>query len=219
MGSAEKSFHWTVLVGLGLVLGILVCLVVLLKHPAQTPRASTALPVIGPVAGFTLTNQAAQPVSLDDLKGRVWVADIIFTRCAGPCPEMTRKMKDLQDALPATSQARLVTLTTDADFDTPEILARYAGRYAADGRRWSFLTGDKVVVANLAIDSLKLTAVAKPPGERTDPNDLFVHSTIFVVVDKQGRLRGAFESVGEHIRWPEARQDILDAVRQLEEEP
>jgi cytochrome oxidase Cu insertion factor (SCO1/SenC/PrrC family) len=218
MGSAEKSFHWTVLAGLALVLGILACLVVLLKHPVRPERASRSLPVIGPVADFALTNQAGQQVSLSDLKGRVWVADIIFTRCAGPCPEMTRKMKELQDALPPGSQARLVTLTTDADFDTPEVLARYAERYGAKGGRWSFLTGDKVVVANLAIDSLKLTAVAKPPAERTDPNDLFVHSTIFVVVDRQGRLRGAFESVGEQVSWVEAKRDILEAVRQLEEE-
>ena len=58
----------------------------------------------------------------------------------------------------------------------------------------------------------------KPAAERTDPNDLFVHSTIFVVVDKQGRLRGAFESVGEHVSWPEARQAILDALAALENE-
>lgn len=201
-----------------MVLGILACLVFLLKNEHTPERASEALPIIGPVADFTLTNQAGQSVSLSDLRGRVWVADIIFTRCAGPCPEMTRKMKELQDALPADGQARLVTLTTDADYDTPEVLARYGERFGADAQRWTFLTGDPVAIANLAIDSLKLTAIAKPPEERTDPNDLFVHSTIFVVVDKQGRLRGAFESVGDHVSWPDTKQTILDAVRKLENE-
>lgn len=218
MGSEQRP-NWMLFIGMALVLGILACLVVLLNLRPEPERASGDLPVIGPVADFLLTNQNAQAVELEDLKGHPWVADIIFTRCAGPCPEMTRKMKELQEALPASSSARLVTLSTDADYDTPEVLARYADRYQADDQRWLFLTGDKVAIANLAIDSLKLTAVEKPPEERTSPNDLFVHSTIFVVVDKQGRLRGCFDSVGEAVSWPDARQAILGAVRQLEREP
>jgi protein SCO1/2 len=216
--SSQPRANWTLLVGLGLVLGILACLVVLLKYRPEPGRASEGLPVIGPVADFTLTDQRGEPVSLDHLRGRVWVADIIFTRCAGPCPEMTRKMKELQTALASDSEVRLITLTTDADYDTPEVLARYADRYGAEESRWTFLTGDKVAIANLAIDSLKLTVVEKKPEERTDPSDLFVHSTLFVVVDKQGRLRGAFESVGEHVDWREAKQAILRAVRELESE-
>src|SRR5208283_2534015 len=101
------------------------------------------------------------PVTLATLRGHVWVADIIFTRCGGPCPRMTRQMKDLQEALPANSQARLVTLTTDADFDTPAVLKAYGERFGADFNRWLFLTGTKPGIANLAIDSLKLTAIEK----------------------------------------------------------
>jgi protein SCO1/2 len=198
--------------------GILICLTVLLRYQPEPSRPSPALPVIGEVGDFTLTNQSGGSVSLEDLKGHVWVADIIFTRCAGPCPEMTLKMRELQDALPPDSAARLITLTTDADYDTPEVLARYGERYGADTDRWQFLTGDKVAIANLAIDGLKLTAIAKPPEERTDPNDLFVHSTIFVVVDKRGRLRGIFESVGDDVSWPDSKQGILEAVHELENE-
>jgi cytochrome oxidase Cu insertion factor (SCO1/SenC/PrrC family) len=218
MGSPQRT-NWGLLIGLALMLGILSCLVVLLKYQPDPQRASTELPVIGPVADFSLINQSGQSVSLADLKGRPWVADIIFTRCAGPCPEMTRKMKQLQDALPDGSPVVLVTLTTDADHDTPEVLAQYAARFGADPARWTFLTGDKVAIANLAIDSLKLTAIEKPPEERTDPNDLFVHSTIFVVVDRQGRLRGSFESVGDDVSWTDAKQAILNAVATLENEP
>jgi cytochrome oxidase Cu insertion factor (SCO1/SenC/PrrC family) len=215
---APARANWTLLIGLGLVLGILLCLVVLLRYTPDPTSGVPSLPVIGPVQPFTLTNQDGQPVSLQDLQGQVWVADIIFTRCAGPCPEMTFKMKELHEALPAESDARLVTLTTDADYDTPEVLTRYAEQFGADTEGWDFLTGDKVAIANLAIDSLKLTAIAKPPEERTDPNDLFVHSTIFVVVDKQGRLRGSFETVGPDVSWTEKKQAILDAVRRLEAE-
>lgn len=217
--SSERRGNSTILIGLALVLGIFVCLVFLQRYQPEPSPETTTLPVIGPVAEFTLTNQQNQPVELADLKGRVWVADIIFTRCAGPCPEMTLKMKELQDAFSDDAGVRLVTLTTDADHDSPEVLARYAERYGADPGRWMFLTGDKVAIANLAIDSLKLTAFEKPAEERTDPNDLFVHSTIFVVIDKQGRLRGSFESVGPDVSWPEMRQSIVETVTRLEDEP
>lgn len=153
-----------------------------------------ALPVLGAVADFTLTNQLGQAVHLGDLQGKAWVADVVFTRCAGPCPRMSQQMSQLQAAVPATSQARFITLTTDPGYDTPEVLRRYAQRYGANPDRWWFLTGDKLELARLATASLKLAALEKPPQTRQDAADLFIHSTIFVVVDRQGRLRAAVET-------------------------
>ena len=66
----------------------------------QNSRAQkSALPVIGPVAEFTLTNQDGKITTLADFTNHVWVADIIFTRCAGPCPRMTGQMKFLQNLI------------------------------------------------------------------------------------------------------------------------
>ncbi len=177
------------------------------------------LPVYGAIADFSLTNQDGRTITLTDLRGHPWVADIIFTRCAGPCLKMSRQMKDLQQALSPDSQARLVSLTTDADYDTPPVLKAYAARFNADPNRWMFLTGTKQQVANLAIDSLKLTAIAKKPEERQSPEDLFVHSTIFVVADKQGRLRGVYETTGDQVDPQQVKSDILSALRRLEREP
>ena len=131
---------------------------------------------------------------------------------------MTKQMESLQTALPANSRAKLVTLTTDPEFDTPEVLQKYATRFNAKADRWSFLTGSKKEIAALGMDSLKLTAVEKKPEERTDADDLFIHSTIFVVVDKQGRLRGSFETGGEGVEWTNVQPAILTALRQLERE-
>lgn len=176
-------------------------------------------PVLGQVAAFSLINQNNQTVTLADWRGRVWIADIIFTRCAGPCPVMTQHLKSLQDALPPSSRAGLVTLTTDPEFDTPPVLKKYGERFGADFDRWTFLTGTKQDIAALAIDSLKLTAVPVPPEERQNPADLFIHSTIFVVVDRQARLRGVFETTGEGVEWTNVQPAIVALVRRLEDEP
>ncbi len=185
--SEGRRIQWPIWSGLALLVLTVGGALLLASRELQVSR-SKPLPVIGPIADFSLTDQNGHAVSLADLRGRVWVADIIFTRCAGPCPIMTRQMKELQDALPASSQAKLVTLTTDPEFDTPPVMKTYAERFGADSNRWMFLTGTKPEIAKLAVDSLKLSAVAKTPGTRESPQDLFVHSTIFVVVDKEARL-------------------------------
>jgi protein SCO1/2 len=132
---------------------------------------------------------------------------------------MTRQMKEVQEALPPGSRAQLVTLTTDPDFDTPPVLKAYAERFQADTNRWILLTGAKREIAKLAIDSLKLTAIEKKPEERESPRDLFVHSTLFVIADKQGQLRGVFETTGEGMDPQNVKEQILAAIRRLEREP
>jgi cytochrome oxidase Cu insertion factor (SCO1/SenC/PrrC family) len=85
-------------------------------------------------------------------------------------------------------------LTTDPEYDTPEVLRGYAEGYRADPRRWSLLHAAKPAIADLAVDNLKLVVLDKEEA-RESPNDLFIHSTTLALVDKHGRLRGAFESV------------------------
>src|SRR5205823_9668545 len=138
-----RRFEWVLWVGLILVLATIFLAYLLAQLRVRT-FLGEPLPVYGQVVDFTLTNQAGQAVTLADLRGRVWLADIIFTRCAGPCLKMSRQMKELQQTLPATSNARLVSLTTDPAFDTPPVLKTYGEqRFGADASRWIFLTGTK----------------------------------------------------------------------------
>jgi len=211
------KFTWLVWGGLVMVVATL-GLVYALGKMRSNASSGKPLPVYGSIADFTLTNQDGYVTGLADLRGHVWVVDIIFTQCAGPCPRMTREMKDIQQSLPNGSATKLVTLTTDPGNDTPAVLKRYAERFGADPARWSFLTGTKAEIAKLAIDSLKLTAIEKKPEERETPEDLFIHSTIFVIVDKQAQLRGVFETTGEGIEPQVVKAQILQAVRQLERE-
>ena len=186
----------------------------------QASRALPQLRVIGPVADFTLTNQDGRISTLADFTNRVWLADIIFTRCAGPCPRLTQQMRQVQDSLPKDSGAKLVTLTTDPEFDTPAVLKKYGERFGADFNRWTFLTGTKSEIAGVAANSLKLSAQPVKPEEQKNSADLFIHTTIFVIVDKHAQLRGFFETGGDGVDWTNAvLPKILKSVRQLENEP
>ncbi|MGD0086944.1 MAG: SCO family protein [Verrucomicrobiota bacterium] len=215
MNGSVQRMPLTIWVGFGLLFSLL-GLMYLLSLVEYGRARQKALPVIDQVADFTLTNQEGNVTMLADLSNHVWIADIIFTRCAGNCPIMSTQMKSLQDALPSSSQAKLVTLTTDPDYDKPSILKRYGEHYGADFQRWTFLTGEKGELAGLATGSLKLGSTPVPPRDRTNSVDLFVHSTIFVVVDKQARLRGSFQTEGQDVDWTKIQPQIIATVKELE---
>jgi cytochrome oxidase Cu insertion factor (SCO1/SenC/PrrC family) len=217
---------------LALTVVAVVLLVVFRQRLQEAAAARNApLPVLGQVPPFTLTNQLGHTITLHDLTGRVWVADIIFTRCAGPCPIMTFQMSELQPLWASETGVRLVTLTTDPAHDTPEVLRAYGEKVKANAERWWFLTGDKAEIARVAVQGLRLTAVPVPEAERANPADLFIHSTLFVVVDKHGRLRAVVETQDEEAeegdsprrrasRWErEAKPRLQSIVRRLLEEP
>ena len=158
----------------------------------------------GAVPPFELIERSGRAVTLDALLGKVWVADFVFTTCAGPCPLMSANMKRLQTALPDSPDVRLVTFTVDPERDTPEALAEYARRYGADAERWLFLTGDKQALYDLirkgflqAVDDGSLTEDGKPgPG-------IITHSTRYTLIDRQGRIRGFYFG---------AEDDVVDAI-------
>jgi protein SCO1/2 len=218
MADTPQQLPRTLWIGIVLLLVVLCLAYALSLMELNHTHRPAALPVIGPVAGFTLTNQDGQVTTLADLSNRVWITDIIFTRCAGSCPIMSKQMESLQDALPPASRARLVTLTTDPDFDTPPVLKKYGERYGANSNRWTFLTGTKSEIGQLAANSLKLSAVPVKPEDRQNPADLFIHSTIFVIVDQHARLRGTFETQGDGVDWTNVQPRIIETVNQLEHE-
>ena len=138
------------------------------------------LPVLGEVPLFELTDQRGKLFQRTALDGHVWVADFIFTTCPGPCPLMTRKMHAVQNA--TSAGVRLISFTIDPAHDTPEALNAYSRHFAADDKRWSFLTGSTVTLNQLAFDAFHLGTV----GETLE------HSTRFALIDGKGRIRAYY---------------------------
>jgi protein SCO1/2 len=171
---------------------ILIVLAMMVASLVSAPQVKP-LPVYGAVTDFSLSDQDGRLVSQADWRGQICVVDLIFTRCAGPCPLVTANMARLQAALPASPPVRLVSLTGDPAYDTPAELKKYGERFGARPGLWTFLTGPKEMMRHLAMDQLKLSMVDKPPAERETPVDLIVHSTRLVLLDQQGRIRAYFD--------------------------
>jgi len=150
-------------------------------RPAPPPETYGVLP------DFTLTERSGRAVRLADLKGRPWVADFIFTRCKGPCPLLSAEMMELQRRLRGRP-VRLVSFSVDPEHDTPAVLQSYAARFGADPDQWLFLTGDSEAVRRVVRDGFR-TALEKSAA------DDFTHSTKFVLVDGDGRIRGYYDGL------------------------
>ena len=153
--------------------------------------AGSTLPVVGEVPPFALTRQDGQGLSQTDLIGKVWIADFIFTTCAGPCPLMTQRMEDLQNQFRHAPDLRLVSFSVDPEYDTPEVLNEYATHFGAQAERWAFLTGDRDAIYDLSIKGFKLAV-----DDQVDAGDydhMIIHSTYFVLVDRAARMRGYYD--------------------------
>jgi protein SCO1/2 len=196
MTTGRISLRGVVITGLAL-LGLMLVGPWLLRHgPPSGARSapSPQLPIYGRVGEFVLTNQSGLRFASDELRGRVWLADIIFTRCPGPCVTMSALMSDLRKTFAAEHRVQFISLTADPEHDTPAVLSAYGKRFGAAVDRWQFLTGPKSEVYRLAVDGLKLTALEPDPDQRASDEDLFIHSLTFVVVDAEGQVRGVFDS-------------------------
>ncbi len=167
-------------------------------------RRGSDLPVLGAAPPFTLTDQTGQPFGSADVKGRVVIADFIYTRCTDACPLLSATMRDLQERLKTEglfgSQVVLLSFSVDPQYDTPEVLAQYGQRFHADPAGWRFLTGDVDVVHHLLQDGFKVGAAEPAAGRGNDPG--LLHTSRFVLIDRSGQIRGypGFDEVFDEVQ-------------------
>jgi cytochrome oxidase Cu insertion factor (SCO1/SenC/PrrC family) len=172
---------------------VLACLLPLISC-AKVPPSSTDDNVFLQAPEFTLTERSGRTVRKADLLGKVWIASFVFTRCTGPCPQVSATMAQLQKELAGQPDVVLVTFTVDPERDTPKELTEYAAHFGADPERWLFLTGKADEIYHL-VNKGFLLAAQPNQGTARQPGAEVEHSTRLVVVDRHGFIRGYFQGV------------------------
>jgi protein SCO1/2 len=151
------------------------------------------LPRYGAVPPFALTDQGGKPFTLATVQGTPWIAAFVFTRCPSACPRVTQAMEHLQlKAKQRNLKVYLVSFSVDADFDTPEVLRKYAEQYRADLGSWSFVTGNADAIQKTAEQGLKIAVEGKVDPSKADFG--ITHGTQLVLVDRNGQIRGYYAS-------------------------
>lgn len=163
----------------------------------------------GNVPEFTLINQDGKDFGLADLRGKIWIADFIYTTCPGPCPMISSRMSELQKPLEKTD-VHLVSFTVDPAKDTPQVLRGYAEKLEAEPGRWDFLTGPQSAIYDLSRNGFKLAV-----SDGSHAKGIPVHSTRMILVDRRGEIRGYYDAVE-----PDAITKLVaDATHLLREQP
>jgi protein SCO1/2 len=178
----RNPFVWAFLAGI-------VCLTAirpLLRHEPEPPGVLWRLPA------FRLTAEDGSAFGSDDLEGRVWVADLFFTRCSSICPQLTRAMAALQRRYDEAGldSVRLLSITVDPGHDTPEVLRAYAREHGIDTKRWRLLTGEPGPIRELVEGGLRAAMGQAPPpgGNLVD----IAHAGHLFLVDGDGGVRGFY---------------------------
>jgi len=156
------------------------------------------------VRPFRLTNQFGREVSLDEWKGRIIIADFIFTSCPTVCPTLTRNMKRLQDAFKKTdSLVRFISFTVDPLRDSSPRMKAYGDRFRVDHDTWWMLTGEKSEIYDLALHEFKAN-IAQVEGVDTN----FIHTDKFFLLDRDRIVRGWYNGL-DSVRLDEVIRDVV----------
>lgn len=196
--SQKPTYHWlwflvisAALLAIGLVLFITI-------QPVQVlPRMELA-------PGYSFIDQHGAQVTSEDMRGQFTLYTFGYSGCISPCNDPNLAMREIQAALPGIDTqglpVQLVTISFDAERDTPEGLAAYASRLGADDSQWRFLTGDATRLKNTIGGGFGVYYQQNPDGG-------FTFDPMFVLVDGAGIVRA---------RYRTATPDIATIARHLE---
>ena len=162
---------------------------------------ASKLPDYGKVPPFSMTDSEGHPFSGNQLNGKVWIADVIYTTCPAACPRMTAEMHNLEQQVENDSGIQFVSISVDPKNDTPPVLNAFAHRYDAPTAHWTFLTGSPETIHLIAYQTFHVGDVI---GK-------IEHSTKFVLVDKHGNLRGYYSAFD-----PESMDALLKDAKALQ---
>lgn len=163
-----------------------------LNPDTEEPLVQNGDTVYQQIPDFRLVSQTGEQVSMQNLEGKIFVANFIFTSCKDVCKKMSTQMTQVQEAFHNDKNFRIVSFSVDPERDSVAVLQEYAARYGADSKQWLFLTGPKKEIYDLAINGFKLP-VMEAPSVIPD----FIHSEKFILVDGKRRVRGIYDGTSE----------------------
>jgi protein SCO1/2 len=157
-------------------------------NPSSPDCPSNVVDSVHRIPPFSFISQDGKEVTEKDFEGKVYIVDFFFTRCPDICPTMTSELVRVQEAFQDFPDIRILSHSVDPLYDSVAILKEYAQKFKADTQMWTFVTGDKAAIYNMARCGYFISA-----RENTSPISVdFVHSDKVVLIDKEKRIRGYY---------------------------
>ncbi len=152
---------------------------------------------------FWLTESSGSTFYSRDMTGSVWITNFFFTSCPTVCQEQAEYLQGLQNRLGEKS-TRIISISTDPVNDRPDVLKAFADKHAADPERWTFCTGESVLIPRIGAEFF--SGAAKPVDGTAGGH----HTSELFVVDRWGKVRGRFN-------WKDAADEVamLEMIERL----
>lgn len=171
------------------ILLISICWTILLLpgciEPERLPYLQADTITIPP---FKLFNQDSTIVTEKDFDGVIYVADFFFTSCPTICPVMQRNLLKVYKKYKGNPMVKFASHTIDVKYDTPSRMKKYASKLGVEGTQWEYLWGTRDEIYALA----ERNYIVSAKEDKEEPGG-FVHAGYLMLVDKQKRLRGAYD--------------------------
>lgn len=164
------------------------------------------------IGNFSFLNQDGKKITQKEVEGKVYVAEYFFTTCKSICPLMNTQMKRVQERYSSVKNLKILSFTVDPEVDSVEQMKSYASGHGAIPGKWHFLTGDKKELYSLARKSFFILKPAEAQNLGDGGSD-FIHTNNFVLVDREGRIRGYYNGTSHE----EVDKLLLDIEKLLKE--
>ena len=174
------------------------------------PRAFPRMELLGPgelAPDFRMTDEAASARTFAEWRGRAVAVTFMYTRCPLPdfCPRMDQHFATVQRAVSADqalrARVRLLSVSLDPEFDTPQLLAAHARRAGADPEIWRFVTGDRDAISSFA-SRFGVSTIRETPDVQN-----ITHNLRTAVIGSDGRVERIFSGN----EWTP--EELLDALK------
>ena len=140
------------------------------------------------IPSFSFTNQEGEEVTNKTFEGKIYITDFFFTICPGICTKLTANMGTLRDAYQEDPDIMLLSHTVMPWNDTVDKLAEYAQEHNVSLPKWNLVTGDKDAIYDIARNGY----FADEDFIKTQKEEDFIHTENFILVDKEGYIRGVY---------------------------
>jgi protein SCO1 len=152
--------------------------------------------VFNKAPNFVLTNQNNQQFNFNNKNNDIKVVSFFFSRCGTICPTTNQNLARVQELFKNNEIIKLISISIDPVYDTPDKLKAYAESYKAKAEKWQFLTGDKKYIYDLAIKGFKLPVADASEYDKSikSIDETFIHSDKLLLVDNKGFFRGIYSS-------------------------
>ncbi|MBC7915596.1 MAG: SCO family protein [Pyrinomonadaceae bacterium] len=157
------------------------------------------------IRDFKLLSSTGDSTGIPTDSNQIVVVNFFFSSCTSFCKQMNTEVARVVAQYPDNKRLKFYSISVDPEHDSAETLNAYAKNFRANPKRWSFLTGNKDIIVELARKDFLVDVMMDAKNSSS-----IIHSPMLILVDSNNRIRGYYDSMS-----PEQVDKLIDEIKVL----